>query len=243
MRLLLLFLSFLVSLSATAQVFEPKVTDTIEIDSVARVHDAKYREDQFYASVSYNIVQSKPDHYSQYSFSTGLTVGFLRDMPINKNRTYAVALGFGYSYNNIKHNLMVAPIDGTTNSYQTVQEGSYDKNKLVLHYLEVPLELRWRNSNATDHEFWRVYLGFKVSWLFADKALYTTDGGSNKTKVTGDVNLNDFVYGTYISAGWNTWNLYAYYGLTPIYNNAPIVDSDQKLTMRSVNIGLIFYIL
>jgi hypothetical protein len=242
MRLSLLFLSFLVSLSVTAQVFEPKVTDTIEKDSVAPVFDAKYREDQFYASISYNIVQDKPQNYSQYAFSTGLTVGFLRDMPINKNRTYAVALGLGYSYNNIKHNLLVLPIEGSRNSYQMVEEGTFEKNKLVLHYLEVPLELRWRNSNAIDHEFWRVYLGFKVSWLFADKALYKPEGGV-KDKVTNDVNLNDFVYGAYISAGWNTWNLYAYYGLTPIYDNAPIVDSDKKLTMRSVNIGLIFYIL
>jgi hypothetical protein len=242
MRLSLLLLSFLLSLSATAQVFEPKVTDTIEKDSVAPVYDAKYREDQFYASVSYNIIQSKPKDYSQYAFSTGLTVGFLRDMPINKARTYAVALGLGYSYSNIKHNLLVEPIEGKTNSYQMVAEGSFDKNKLVLHYLEVPLELRWRNSNAIDHEFWRVYLGFKVSWLFADKTVYIPESGV-KDKVTNDINLNDFVYGAYLSAGWNTWNLYVYYGLTPIYNNAPIVDSTEKLTMRSANIGLIFYIL
>jgi hypothetical protein len=163
-------------------------------------------------------------------------------MPINKDRTYAVALGLGYSYNNIKHNLAVLPIDNGVNSYQVVPEGSFEKNKLVLHYLELPLELRWRNSNATDHRFWRVYLGFKVSYLFADKALYSPEDGI-KEVVKNDKSLNDFVYGAYISAGWNTWNFYAYYGLTPIYNNAPIVDSEQKLTMRSANLGLIFYIL
>lgn len=242
MRLQVLFLLLFVSLSSTAQVFEPVVRDSIEKDSVAPFTDPKYREDQFYASLTYNIVQSKPGNYSQYSFSTGLTAGFLRDMPINKSRTVAVALGLGYSYNNIKHNLAVLPIEGGRNSYQMVQEGSFDKNKLVLHYLEVPLELRWRNSNATDHQFWRIYLGFKVSYLFADKAQYQPEGGI-KEKVKNDASLNDFVYGTYLSAGWNTWNFYAYYGLTPIYNNAPIVDSDQKLSMRSVNLGLIFYIL
>lgn len=240
MRLSLLFLLFLLSFSATAQIFEPKVRDTIEKDSVAPFMDPKYREDQFYASVSYNIVQDKPRDYSQYSFSTGLTFGFLRDMPINKNRTYAVALGLGYSYNNIKHNLAV--MDAGGNSYEVVPDGSFDKNKLVLHYLELPLELRWRNSTAVDHKFWRIYLGFKVSYLFADKAQYHPSDGV-KFKVKNDKNLNDFVYGAYISAGWNTWNFYAYYGLSPIYDNAPIVGSEQTLTMRSVNIGLIFYIL
>lgn len=241
MRLSLLVLSFLASLSATAQIFEPKVQDTIVKDSVAPVYDEFYREDQFYASLSYNIVQDKPGGYSQYAFSTGITAGFLRDMPINKKRTYAVALGLGYSYNNIKHNMLVESLNGA-NVYRTIPEGSFDKNKLVLHYLEIPFELRWRNSNPVDHQFWRVYLGFKVSWLFADKALYKHDN-EPKIKITGDRNLNDFVYGAYIAAGWNTWNFYAYYGLSPIYNNAAIEETDQRLRLRSANIGLMFYIL
>ncbi|MDV6169451.1 porin family protein [Flavobacterium sp. DG1-102-2] len=242
MRSTLLFLLSLLSFCASAQILETKVRDSVKLDSIIPVADPKYREDQMYASVAYNMVQSKPGLYSQYSFSTALTVGFLRDMPINKKRTYAIAAGLGYSYNNIKHNFIVQPIENGVNSYQPVQEGSFDKNKLVLHYLEVPLELRWRNSDSISHKFWRVYLGVKVSYLFADKTLYKP-GDSPPVKVRNDKNLNDFVYGAYISAGWNTWNFYAYYGLTPIYNNAPIVDSDQKLTLKSLNFGLIFYIL
>lgn len=241
MRFPLLFLCCFMSFFATAQVIEPKVKDTVELDSVAPVVDLKYREDQIYASFAYNMIQSKPGAYSQYSFSTNLTAGFLRDMPINKSRTYAIALGLGYSYNNIKHNIAVEKLSGTT-TYKTVQEGDFDKNKLVLHYLEVPLELRWRNSDSINHKFWRVYAGFKVSYLFSDKAQYEPNG-STKIKVKGDKNLNDFLYGAYLSAGWNTWNFYAYYGLTPIYNSAPIEGTEQKLTMRSLNFGLIFYIL
>lgn len=242
MRLTALFIFFFYAFIASAQVFEPKVRDTIELDSIVPVADLKYREDQFYASLSYNIMQGKPPGYSQYSFSTGLTVGFLRDMPINKNRTYAIAAGLGYSYNNIKHNLAAININGE-NTYQTVDKADFDKNKLVLHYLELPIELRWRNSTALDHKFWRIYLGFKVSYLFYDKAQYEPDGNTT-IKVRNDKNINSFVYGTYISAGWNTWNLYAYYGLTPIYNSAPFEgNKGQKLSMNSLNLGLIFYIL
>ena len=145
---LLLFLLF--ALTAQAQVLEPVVRDTIEKDSVAPVVDVKYREDQFYASVSYNMMQQKPGNYSQYSFSTGITAGFLRDMPINKRRTYAVAAGLGYSYNNIKHNMIVENVDGI-NTYKTLGKGDFEKNKLVLHYLELPIELRWRNSDSINH--------------------------------------------------------------------------------------------
>lgn len=239
MRQLFLVLLFFSGFLATAQIFETKVLDTIEKDSLPPVYDVKYREDQFYASLTYNLIQSKPDNYSQDGVSTGISLGFLRDMPVNKNRTYAVALGLGYSYSNLKHNLQVLNVDGT-NTYQMVSNGSFDKNKLVLHYLEIPLELRWRNSNPTDHQFWRIYLGFKASWMFADKAIFRGDVNST---VKHDANLNDFVYGTYISAGWNTWNFYAYYGLTPVYNSAPIEGTDQKLKLRAINLGLMFYIL
>ena len=211
----------------------------VEIDSLAPVADPKYREDQFYATIAYNLVQGTPAGYNQYSFSTGLTTGFLRDMPINKRRNHSIALGLGYSYNNIKHNLAVQNIAGKT-TYTPLGSDLYDRNKLVLHYLEVPLELRWRNSDSISHKFWRVYLGFKASYLFYDKAQIEFQGIT--AKVTKDDNLNKLVYGTYLSVGWNTWNFYAYYGLTPLYNNAVTTNGD-KLTMHSIKLGLVFYIL
>ncbi|AGN89432.1 hypothetical protein [Flavobacterium phage 6H] len=58
--------------------------------------DSLYREDQFYFGVTYNILNLKPIDVSQNSFSTGLNLGFLRDFPINKMRTFAVAPGFGF---------------------------------------------------------------------------------------------------------------------------------------------------
>lgn len=238
MRLSLLF--FLLSLSLSAQVYETQ-KDTIEIDSVAAVYDPYYREDQFYASISYNLLQGKPGDYSQYSFSTGLTVGFLRDIPLNEKRTHAIAAGLGYSYSNIKHNLVVGD-EGDFNTYQIIPEGDFNKNKLVLHYLELPIELRWRNSDPISHKFWRIYLGFKISYLFYDKAQYEPDGDTT-FKVRNDKNMNDFVYGTYLSIGWNTWNFYAYYGITPIYNSPPLSGSTEKVKMNAVNLGMIFYIL
>ena len=243
MRLTIL-LFFLCLTTAGAQVYEQvekQARDTIELDSVPAHYDEKYREDQFYTSISYNLLQGKPAGYSQYSFSTGLTFGFLRDMPVNKKRTYAIAAGVGYSYNNIKHNFVVKD-EGAANTYEILPEGDFSKNKLVLHYLDFPVELRWRNSNPISHKFWRIYLGFKVSYLFYDKAQFEPRGDAT-VKVRNDKNMNDFVYGAYLSAGWNTWNLYAYYGITPIYDSPPLNGSSESIKMNSLNIGLIFYIL
>ena len=237
MRFLSFLLLFLCAIPLQAQV-EPEQVK-VETDSLAPVADPKYREDQFYTTITYNLMMGQPRGYSQYSFSTGINAGFLRDMPINKRRNHSVAVGLGYSYNNIKHNLAVLPADGK-NTYEVKGSDDYEKNKLVLHYLELPIELRWRNSDSISHKFWRVYLGFKASYLFYDKAQFKDEGVT--TKVTNDSNLNKITYGTYLSVGWNTWNFYTYYGFTPIYNNAVMTDG-QKLNMHVLRIGLVFYIL
>lgn len=241
MRSLFIFiLSFVISTSF-AQNTEEEVKE-VKTDSITVTPDPLYREDQFYASISYVLMQNKPDGYDQNSVSTSLTMGFLRDMPINEKRTYAIAVGLGYAYYNIKNDLKVTETAGTV-FYEQADAADFDKNKQVLHYLELPIELRWRNSNDTSHKFWRVYTGFKISYLFADKAqYYPLSGGSTKVKGNGD--LNSLVYGAYISAGWNTWNLYAYYGITPIYKQqAQLSDTGQQINLNTVSLGLVFYIL
>jgi hypothetical protein len=240
-RIYTLAFFLLMALSATAQIIEPVKQDTVAIekDSVAPFADPYYREDQFYATINYNLLQGAPEGYSQYSFSTGLGVGFLRDIPLNKRRNYAVALGFGYAYNNIKHNLAVMN-DGVKNNYFIAPRGSYNLNKLVLHYLELPLELRWRTSDSISHQFWRVYAGFKLSYLIYDKAQYEPETGGTY-KVRKDDNMNKVQYGAYLSAGWNTWNFYAYYGFTPLYEEAYV--GNERLRLNPIKLGIIFYIL
>lgn len=205
--------------------------------TVTSVSDSLYREDQFYASLSYNLLQNRPSGYSQYSFSSGLSLGFIRDFPISKNRHWAIGTGLGYSYNNIKHNLIIDNT-GTETSYEV--NSGYDKNKLVLHYVEVPLEIRWRNSTVNSHKFWRIYTGFKVSYLFGSKSVYKFNGVNDINRNNKD--LNKIQYGPYLSWGYNTINFYAYYGLNPLFKDTKVSNGDD-LKLNNFNIGFIFYIL
>ena len=205
--------------------------------AVNKVPDSLYREDQFYASLNYNLVQNKPSGYNQYSFSTGLSIGFIRDFPISKNRHWAFGTGFGYSYNNTKHNLIIE--ENSTDILYNVNS-NYSKNKLVLHYLEVPLEIRWRNSTVNSHKFWRIYTGFKVSYLFASKSVYTINGSDDLIRNNKD--LNKIQYGPYLSWGYNTINFYAYYGLNSLFKDTKL-SNGEDLKLNNFNIGFIFYIL
>lgn len=192
----------------------------IEIDSL-------YREDQFYASLSYNLIQNRPDGFKQFSFSPGITFGFLRDFPISKNRHWAIAPGIGYSYNNIKQfinsvEIVSATENNTTENIRTI---------ISSHTIDFPLEIRWRNATPNSHSFWRIYTGFKTSYVFNSKLESTTE--NTKESILDEINR--LQYGAYVSIGFNTWNPYIYYGINPIFK--------EGSKMSNFNVGFIFYIL
>lgn len=202
--------------------------------------DQKYREDQFYISMTYNIWQLRPEGVRQNKFSPGFSIGFLRDMPFNEKRTWAVAAGLGYAFSNFSHNIFIAR-PGDEAYYSLVPEdASYDKNKISFHFAELPIELRWRTSTPESHKFWRVYSGFKLSYLFADRYKFDGNGGSFIIKSNKD--LNKLLYGVYLSAGYNTWNFHIYYSLNPMFKSARF-ENGNELTMQTLNVGLMFYIL
>lgn len=195
------------------------------------VVDSLFREDQFYVSISYNFLQNKPDNFSQYSFSTGLSAGFLRDFPISDNRHWAIAPGIGYSFNDLKQNIDFSSISNSTDT-------EIVKSRIILHYVDFPLELRWRNATPDSHKFWRIYGGFMASYLINGKFKYEGSFGSG-TENINDL-LNKIQYATYLTFGFNTWNAYIHYGLNPFFDKDKTTTENNVTTLK---IGLMFYIL
>jgi hypothetical protein len=219
MRLLVsLFLLFFVAIGFSQSETKPVV-------------DSLFREDQFYVSISYNFLQKAPNNFSQYSFSTGLSAGFLRDFPISENRHWAIAPGIGYSFNDLKQNIDFSSIFDNTST-------EIVKSRILLHYLDFPLEIRWRNATPDSHKFWRIYGGFMASYLINGKFKYERDLGSGSENIN-DL-LNKFQYATYLTFGFNTWNAYIHYGLNPFFDKNKTATENNVTTLK---IGLMFYIL
>jgi hypothetical protein len=53
--------------------------------------------------------------------------------------------------------------------------------------------------------------------------------------------LNKFKYGAILSAGYGTWNINAYYGLSQLFNSINL--DGEELNLKDFSIGLKFYIL
>jgi hypothetical protein len=210
----------------------PEEATKVKIDSL-------YREDQFYLGFTYNTLQQKPAGLSQNKFSIGLSAGFLRDMPINEDRTIAVASGVGFSYNSYNQNLFISEVEKSPVYVIMDSETSFTKNKFSQLLIDVPIELRWRASTYENYKFWRIYGGLKFSYLLYNKSVFTYS--QSKIVVLNNNDFNKFLYGVYISAGYNTINVYAYYGLNSLFKSAKI--EGERIEMKALNIGVIFYIL
>lgn len=199
--------------------------------------DTSYLEDQIYLALTYNALINTPNEVSQNGFSGGFSVGFIKDIPLNNNGTFGVAVGLGYQYNAYIQNLKISK-ENNINVFTIAED--YNSNWLRLHAIDVPFEFRWRNSTFEKYKFWRVYTGIKASYIFASKSKFTD---VNETILINNISeLNKIQFGIIFSAGYSTWNLYVYYGLNPIFENVN-VDTAGSLDFKDFKVGLKFYIM
>lgn len=229
-----IILLFFFSASFAQETVPVAVRDTVFFTKI----DSLYREDQFYFGLTYNQLMSTPRGFSQEGISTGVHLGFLRDMPINKKRTVAIAIGAGVSYNKYHTNMVVSEV-GNVRSYEFVDANSFDRNKMEQVFVDVPVEFRWRNSTPESHKFWRVYAGFKVRYLALSKTKYI---GQETITIFNNADFNKIQFGPSLSFGFNTWNFHAYYGMNALLKETRNVEG-KPIDFKTLNIGLMFYIL
>lgn len=199
--------------------------------------DARYLEDQFYTGITYNFELNRPDAVNQRSFSYGLQAGFIKDMPVNANRSLAVGLGLGLGINSYYSNLEAS--EGVSGIEYAINTESFKRSKIETHLVEVPLEFRFRDSNAEEYKFWRLYTGVKFGYVLNARSKFISEEFESSFNNT---DVRKFQYGITLNLGYNTFNIHAYYSLTSLLNDGTIVNG-ETIDIKPLHIGLIFYIL
>jgi hypothetical protein len=196
-----------------------------------------YADDQIYLSVSYSQFNDQPSTITKSNFSYALSVGFMKDIMLNKTGTLAIAAGFGYGFDFFNHELKVDELNDET----IFNRGnSISDNVFKAHNLEFPFEIRWRTSTAKKYNFWRVYSGIKFLYNLNNQFQYI-DTNSNQIKYSNISSYKKLQYGLTISAGYDAFNINVFYGLTPIYKNASM--NVESIDTKILKFGLTFYFL
>lgn len=195
-----------------------------------------YREDQFFIGSTYFIQTEKIDEFKQNGFSGNFQVGFVRDLPLNKNSTKALGIGFGYERNYFTSNIQPVEQNDRIDYRIIVSRFLESKNKITFSSISLPIEYRWRKSSIDKYKFWRIYSGFKIKKNFSLKS--NPSYGSD----TVIKDFNDWTSSIYINAGYNTWNISLEYDLNPIIEDKKTINGDN-LNISFLRLGLIFYFL
>lgn len=202
--------------------------------------DLNYLEDQFYIGLTYNFILNKPSTVNQQNLSYGLQLGFIKDLPLNASRNVGLGIGLGYAVNSYYTNLQVVELaDGFEYSLLDSDLGA-KRNKVETHLIELPIEIRFRNSTPTEYKFWRFYAGAKLGYVLGGRSKTVTTNNKDSFYVT---DIEKFRYGLMANFGYNTFNIHVYYALNNLFNDGLQLDTGEDLTFTPLRIGVIFYIL
>ncbi|WP_424493038.1 porin family protein [Salinimicrobium sp. GXAS 041] len=214
----------------------------VELGTVPEV-DSLYREDQFYLGFTYNILAGSENDISQSGFSGGFKIGFIRDWPLNQQRNVAIGTGLGWALDTYGQNLFIGEGPGSEETVFEVMDEDvidYDKNRFATQSLELPLQFRWRTSNALSHKFWRVYTGMRLGYIYYFHSSFEQPGNSvNQVDVP---ELDRLRLGATFTFGYNTFNFHFYYSLNSFFSDAAQIDG-ETFDLRTFQVGLMFYIL
>lgn len=229
-RLLFLFIFLFISLPLFAQ--DPAEDSEVVVDSL-------YREDQFYFALTYNLLTAVPKGVRIQGFSGGVRMGFLRDMPLNKKRTLAVAIGAGLGLNRYGSTLSISDVNGATQFAVLGDDAEFDSNRFSTVHLEAPVEFRWRSSSPTEYRFYRVHAGLNFSYAISNRATFVEQG--QRIKTTNIEAFEKFQVQATLLFGYNTVNFFAAYNVTPFFDSTTL--GGQQVDFKPLNLGILFYFL
>ncbi len=212
-------------------------------DSIPSIDlDERYREDQFYVGVTYNLITNVPDGVNLKGVSGGVNFGFLRDMPINEERTMALAVGLGMAFDRYGSTLFIGEEENEQTLFSVLDsEIDYSFNRLSTAALEIPLEFRWRTSSASNYKFWRIYGGVRANYTYWYRSSFKQP--NNEVSQTSIEEFEPLQFAATLSFGYSTFNFYAYYNLNPLFKNARVTETQEEISFRALKLGVIFYIL
>lgn len=196
----------------------------------------------FIVDLGINGWSNVPDNVSLNSFqSKTVSLTYYYDIPLgSKGFTFTPGIGLGLERYSLEDNItFISSINNadvksisTANLADVVTDGfSFGKSKLAMHYVDVPLELRWYSSGDKYNRGFRAAIGAKVGVLYSSFAKYRfedTAGDENLVKNRQNLGLNRIRYGVQGRVGWGGFSLFGFYELSDKWDIAPIGGEKTK---------------
>lgn len=177
-----------------------------------------------------DLWQKLPDNVDASWLNRSVNVYGLLNNQMGESK-FDFSYGLGVSVHNLYMDALPYDQGGYTELVNIPDSISYDKAKITMAYVDIPLEIRYRGNGG-----FRAYFGFKFSALVHQHSKFVGEDpevGYNVTIKRDDVRyLSLWQYTVYAKIGYKWLNLYGAYSLTPAFKE------NQGPQMFPVSVGL-----
>ncbi|RKQ49776.1 outer membrane protein with beta-barrel domain [Roseivirga pacifica] len=170
---------------------------------------------------------------------------YFYDLPIGKGG-FTLTPGLGMSWEKYTFDNNTTLVSSISNGQRTTEvvdledqfgSLSFDKSKLGLFYVDMPLEIRWYANRDKYSRGFRVAAGGKVGVLYSSftKVKFQDALGDNRMlKDRKELGFNRFRYGLQARVGWGGFAIFSFYELSDKFDNPPAGGADT----RTLTIGI-----
>jgi hypothetical protein len=237
----------------TGQTNNDELQSGIEVQTNQRrpfLQEKMYPVDLFMITLFTDLWHDLPGDMDLKSIQRGITISAFQDMPLGRTN-FSLAAGLGFTSHNLysDHRYVYHPGEDTFDFFP-ISDDDYDKNKISLNYIEIPVQFRYRSRHLPRTV--RLYAGMKAGWLINahtkyvgkefyhlvydkdDESTTTVTSRKVKTKEHKPGNIANYLIGLTGTIGYGNVNLYFYYPLTGIFTENSAEDA------RPLSLGLTF---
>jgi len=172
--------------------------------------------------------------------SKTVNMAYYYDLPIG-NGGWTITPGIGmswekYSFSN--NTTMVSQIVDDQRFIRVVdlneQFGDnldFDKSKLGINYIDLPLEIRWYAKRNQYSKGFRVGVGGKVSYRYSSFTKLKFEDPLQDPRMLKDrqnIGLDRWRYGLQLRIGWGGIGVFAFYELSDKFSNPPLGGVDTS---------------
>jgi hypothetical protein len=154
-----------------------------------------------------------------YNKSTGVNINFFEQNINLANQHLGLVTGMGITWNNYRFaKNVVLTDDGKFDGYfDEDPTKSYEKSKLTVSYLRVPLMLEYQTNSKMKASSFHVSGGVVGAVRLGSHTKVIYNGSKSKGK--GDFYINPFKVDAIAKIGWGVINLYGTYSLTEMFRH------------------------
>ncbi len=213
------------------------------------MHDKMFPADRFIITPFVDLWQDVPEGMDLKTLQRGINISAMQDMPLGRTN-FSVAAGLGFTGHNLysDNRYLYNPANDSFDFHPIADSHDYDKNKISLNYIDIPVQIRYRSRELPST--FRFYAGMRAGLLINAHTKYTgkeyfhahPNGSSNDDKEVTERavkikehkldNINRYSIGLTATIGYGMFNIFAYYPLTDVFKDNNAAD------MRPVSLGI-----